>query len=30
MSTLGAVLLLLAIWAILNFVLPRYGIRTGG
>jgi hypothetical protein len=30
MSELGAVLLLLSIWAVLNFVLPRFGIHTGG
>jgi hypothetical protein len=29
MSELGAVLLIVGIWTVLNFVLPRFGVPTG-
>jgi hypothetical protein len=29
MSEVGAVLLILGVWALLNFVLPRFGVPTG-
>jgi hypothetical protein len=29
MSELGAALLVLGIWTLLNFVLPRFGVPTG-
>jgi hypothetical protein len=29
MSELGAFLLVLGLWTVLNFVLPRFGIPTG-
>jgi hypothetical protein len=29
MAELGAALLILAVWTLLNFVLPRFGVPTG-
>jgi hypothetical protein len=29
MSELGAALLIVAVWTLLNFVLPRLGVPTG-
>jgi hypothetical protein len=29
MSELGVALLVLAVWTVLNFVLPRFGVPTG-
>jgi uncharacterized membrane protein YkgB len=29
MSELGVVLLIVAVWTILNFVMPRLGVPTG-
>jgi hypothetical protein len=29
MGELGTVILIVAVWAVLNFVLPRFGVPTG-
>jgi hypothetical protein len=29
MGELGTVLLIVAVWTVLNFVLPRFGVPTG-
>jgi hypothetical protein len=30
MSELGGALLILGVWVVLTFVLPRFGVHTGG